>query len=62
MTLAEHLIGKKVKNALIGFMSEGQVVGAVEVTQSTNLVTTFGMLTKQMRGSRGSVLIVAIKV
>ena len=62
MTLASQMVGKKVKGELNGLLAEGQIVGAVEVTQSTNVAMALGVLTKQIKGSKGSVLIMAVKV
>lgn len=37
MTLAAQLVGKTTKTALNGLLQEKQIVGAVELTQYTNV-------------------------
>ena len=62
MTLAAQVVGKKVKSVLNGVLAEGQIVGAVEITPLTNAALAFGVLAKQIKGTKSSVVLVAIKI
>lgn len=62
MTLAAQVVGKKVKSVLNGVLAEGQIVGAVEITPLTNAALAFGVLAKQIKGAKSSIVLVAIKV
>lgn len=59
MTLAAQFVGKKIKGSSI---ADSQIVAAVEVTSVTNTNMALSLLEKQIKNSRGDMLVVAVKV
>lgn len=59
MTLSAQLVGKKVKNSSA---ADGQIVAAIEITSATNTSMALSSFEKQIKNSRGDILVVAIKV
>ena len=61
MTLATQLVGKRVKQALNGSYADANIIGAVEITTATNTAKALTTLEKQIKGSHGDILVIAIK-
>ena len=61
MTLATQLVGKRAKHALSGSYADANIIGAVEITTATNTAKALTTLEKQIKGSHGDILVIAIK-
>lgn len=61
MTLATNLIGKRAKGALSGTYADAIVIGAVELTSTTNTAKALATIKKQIKGSNGDIFVITIK-
>jgi hypothetical protein len=61
MTLATQLVGKRAKQALSGSYTDANIIGAVEITTATNTAKALTTLERQIKGSQGDILVIAIK-
>lgn len=61
MTLATQLKGKRAKHALSGSYADANIIGAVEITTATSMAKALTTLEKQIKGSHGDILVIAIK-
>lgn len=59
MTLAAQMVGKKVKSSAA---ADGQIIAAIEITSATNAGLALSTLEKQIKSSRGDMLVIAVKV
>ena len=59
MTLAAQFVGKKIKSSSV---ADGQIIAAVEITSSTKADIALSSLEKQIKNSRGDMLVIAVKI
>jgi hypothetical protein len=59
MTLAAQFVGKKIKSSSV---ADGQIIAAVEITSATKADTALSSLEKQIKNSRGDMLLIAVKI
>ena len=59
MTLAAQFVGKKIKSSSV---ADGQIIAAVEITSATKADTALSSLEKQIKNSRGDILVIAVKI
>lgn len=59
MTLAAQFVGKKIKSSSV---ADGQIIAAVEITSATKADTALSSLEKQIKNSRGDMLVIAVKI
>jgi hypothetical protein len=59
MTLAAQFVGKKIKSSSV---ADGQIIAAVEITSATKADIALSSLEKQIKNSRGDMLLIAVKI
>lgn len=59
MTLAAQFVGKKIKSSSV---ANGQIIAAVEITSATKADMALSSLEKQIKNSRGDMLLIAVKI